>query len=778
MEPVQAKPVRPEEAAGRTIVSIEWKGLLRLTQQTLEQKMETRPGRLFQPTALERDVKRLVEEGYVSQMEWKIALVPDGVTVQMTVRENEEIRKVRFEGLKAFGKDEIEGLQLKAGKFVSDYLLHLDRDTIRDKYLEKGYAFVKVDASFTPERDVVHRIEEGPQVFVRDVRVEGCQTISPSDCTAVMRTSDSIILSIPLAGELWLSHESYVEEQLKYDLDRIKNFVLRAEGFLDGEVKIRALEYHENQTQVVIVLQVIEGPKYQVRRLGFEGNALLPSDELRQSLRLKEGEPYALKYLRSDVKAIEEAYGEKSYLATTVEPRATFLETPGDVDLLYRIEEGVKTKVGLIRIEGNSKTRDDVIRRSLMLEPGESFNTKKLRRSIDRLNGLGYFAPVEHRFEDSALPESKDLVLDVKEQGTGQFILGGGISSNVGFIGRLGLEQRNFDLTRVPESGVDVLEGNAFAGGGQFFRLLLQPGARNSRYSLQFEEPWMYGTPISFGLQLFASDSGRFFFQEERRGGSIDLGRRWENGFRIGMAFSTEGIKISDISSTAPQDVFDVEGRSRLSSIGPRVSYDRRNSVVFPTAGYKLGLSTEFAGHAVGGDYDFVKVVLEGDTFTTLYTTETKAKHVLHLGLQAAGAEANGRPERLPVFERFYAGGGGSVRGFEFRTISPKDRGEPIGGHGLLAGTAEYLFPLYRPEFRGESLQVLTGVVFADAGNVTMDLNRLHATTFRSSAGFGIRIAVPGLGPAPIAFDFGFPLHKEPGDDRQVVSFNLGYFFF
>ncbi|MBI5367526.1 MAG: outer membrane protein assembly factor, partial [Planctomycetes bacterium] len=313
---------------------------------------------------------------------------------------------------------------------------------------------------------------------------------------------------------------------------------------------------------------------------------------------------------------------------------------------------------------------------------------------------------------------------------------------------------------------------------GQFFRISAQPGAARSRYGIDFREPWFFGEPIGFSVSAFYFSKRRFFFDEERFGGTVGFDKRFDDipGFTVGVNFRGERIQIGNIDSDAPEAAFTVAGGSNLIALEPWAEWDLRDSAIFPSEGHDVRLTTTAAG--LGGDYYFLRADLVLEKFWTMYKTETDGKHVLALVGRGGISGPYGPSNEVPIFERYFAGGTGSARGFQFRTISPKDEfGNELGGNALLSATAEYSMPIYRTEVRGRELDILRGAVWLDAANVETNWQQFEPRHFRISAGFGVRFQVPQLGQVPIAIDIGFPLKKEEGDETQLVQLNLGTYF-
>jgi outer membrane protein insertion porin family len=247
------------------------------------------------------------------------------------------------------------------------------------------------------------------------------------------------------------------------------------------------------------------------------------------------------------------------------------------------------------------------------------------------------------------------------------------------------------------------------------------------------------------------------------------LGKRIEADTNVRFSYRLEEVKVNGVDAGAPQDVYDVKGTSILSGLSVNLTLDTRDDFITPTRGYSVEINYELVGLFLGGDHDFSQANIRLAWFQTLYTTESNYKHVLNLGMRIGLADDHSPSKFVPIFERFFAGGATSIRGFEYRSVGPKVGDDPIGGNFMLLGTAEYGFPVYKDTLRG--------VLFVDAGNVIPQVDDTILDEMRVSVGFGFRVKVPMLGPRPFAFDFGFPIRKEHGDDVQIFSFSFGKSF-
>lgn len=354
-----------------------------------------------------------------------------------------------------------------------------------------------------------------------------------------------------------------------------------------------------------------------------------------------------------------------------------------------------------------------------------------------------------------------DLDVILSEAQTGRLMLGVAVNSDAGLVGQILLDEQNFDWTRFPTSWDDFASGRAWRGGGQRFRIEAAPGTQVHRYLVSFQEPYLMDTPVSLGL------SGSFFdrryqdWDEQRLGGRVSLGYQWvENDLSTAISYRGENIKISEVGPAPIDELADVDGDNVLHGFKWTIANDTRDSAFLATEGHFLQLELE----EVVGSFEYPRAILEGRKYFLLHERpDHSGRNVLTLASRV-GVTGND----TPIFENFFAGGYSTLRGFDFRGASPVrlPEGVQVGGEFMWVNTVEYLFPLTADD-------MIHGVAFVDFGTVEEKI-AIHGENFRIAPGFGLRITVPAMGPAPIALDFAFPIAKADTDDEQVFSFNIG----
>ena len=400
-----------------------------------------------------------------------------------------------------------------------------------------------------------------------------------------------------------------------------------------------------------------------------------------------------------------------------------------------------------IKIRGNVKTKDVVIRRELRIHPGERFDGEKLRRSKERLQNLGFFEEVSYDTEDTPSPDKKDLVVEVKESKTGAFSFGGGYSTVDQFVGFVEIEQKNFDWKNWPY----------FTGAGQDLRFRASIGTITSGFDLSFTDPWVFDYPVSFGFDAYKRSHKRdedvgYGYDEDVTGGDLRLGKEISEYLRGDLTYRIDRIDISNITDNATNDLKKDVGKNTISSLTPALTFDSRDNVFDTRKGDLLTGSVDWAGGPFGGDKDYWKFFGRASHYFPLPRDST-----LELRVRVGLSKPYGDSDSIPIYERFFAGGAYTIRGYEERAVGPVDPAskDPLGGESMLVGNIEYTYPLF---------SFLKAAAFYDIGNVWAKMNDIGSGGLKSGFGLGVRIRTP-IG--PILLDYGIPLNKAPGEDKK-----------
>ncbi len=352
-----------------------------------------------------------------------------------------------------------------------------------------------------------------------------------------------------------------------------------------------------------------------------------------------------------------------------------------------------------------------------------------------------------------------DLELTGYPARTGRIMLGGAVNSDAGVTGQVTVDERNFDICRFPTSFQDLFSGTAFRGRGQTLRLEAAPGSEFQRYMATFVEPSIFNRPISMSVSGFLYDRRFNDWDEQRLGGRVGLGYRITPDLSLSVAAGGQNVDISQPAVPTPQQLTDVLGDNALYSGEVSLTHDTRNSPILASRGHFF----DFTYEQVFGDFDYANFELAFRQYWTLTErADGSGKQTL-----SYSTEVGFSGEDTPIFENYFAGGYATIRGFEFRGASPVDipTGVEVGGRFQFLNSVEYMFPITADD-------AFRGVAFVDFGTVEQDIE-INADQFRVAPGLGLRVAIPMLGPAPLAFDFAYPVAKADTDQLRVFSFYM-----
>ncbi len=355
-------------------------------------------------------------------------------------------------------------------------------------------------------------------------------------------------------------------------------------------------------------------------------------------------------------------------------------------------------------------------------------------------------------------PQTADVDITTLETTTGRFNIGAGVNSDLGVTGQIVIDERNFDLFRLPRSWDDFISGRAFRGAGQALRIEAIPGSLVQRYSVSFTEPYLFSTPVSMSTSGFLFDRIYQDWMEQRLGGRLAFGYRLTPDLSTALSIRAEEVKVYQPRVAGVAALDSVVGDNSLYSGRVSITHDTRDFPFAPTEGHLLELSYE----QVFGDFDYSRFEADYRRYFLLKErADGSGRHTLGviLGGGISGAAT-------PLFENYFAGGFSTLRGFTFRGASPVEAGVVVGGRLRILGSVEYIFPLTQDD-------MIKGVLFTDFGTVERDLT-VRTENFRVAPGFGLRVNVPALGPAPLAFDFAFPVARADTDELRVFSFFVG----
>ena len=733
--------------APNTVIEVQIKGNDQVQEVAIRVHIQTRVGAEYKEELVRQDKQKLLETGQFVSVKVTSTKTNKGYIVTYEVKEHPLVTGLVFIGNKSIAEEDLKKeLTLRRDKALDDDKIREGLKAIEAKYKTEGFARVRVTFA-KDDRKVVYKIVEGPRVTIREVRFKGNEHFWG--------------LKLRLKTEVWRKIWPFVDgyydqEKIDRDIITLRNLYV-AEGFLDAEV-LRELEYSTDKSRITLTYVIRQNQRYRVNKVTFEGSNIFEHDELLKDLKLRKDAYYTAEGQEFDTRRLQEKYGRVGYIYAVVSPSKKFKVKPGLVDVIYKISESDQYRVGEVIIRGNNITQDRVIRRQIKVFPEQLFNTVALKRSQQRLKELMLFDTVEIT-RVGREPGRRNALVEVSEGKTAEFLIGAGVSSSHGLLGNVSFRQRNFDILNWPKGWREFMTAQGWKGAGQTFSIVAQPGVELMRYHIEWFDPMLFDLPYSAGAKVFGFSRNRKDYDESRLGAVVSVGHRFKNRWYGELATRVEGIRINDVDADAATELQDVDGSHLLVGLKGSLTRNRTDSRWLPSTGDRLRFSAE----QVGGDFDFTVFQAAYSRYHTLLTDSRDRKHIL-----AARSKVGVIAGDAPIFERFYGGGMGSIRGFDYRGISPRSgvNEDAVGGDFMVFLGGEYSFPVFSRDVRG--------VVFLDTGTVEKDMN---LTTYRAAVGFGIRWIVPIFGPMPMSFDFAIPLSKDPQDDTQVFSFSLGWMF-
>ncbi|MFL6554192.1 MAG: outer membrane protein assembly factor BamA [Chthoniobacterales bacterium] len=732
-------------------MEVEYTGPATISKERILAQMRTKVGQVYSNEIVQEDIKALYKTGYILNVRIFAQPQGDGVKVIVAVQTRSIVREIEITGAERVKPKRLrKEIKVKLNHAVDEQALEESREKIVEVYQGHGYNDVSVQFRVDPIDEkrgtarVVFTVNEGVKGAISQIRFQGNAHISDRTLRKQMKTRGrTLIYFVDKTGRL-------DEVQLEQDLDKIREYY-QNHGFIDVEIK----EVRKDRTPkgpMIITIVILEGPQYHVHKLTISGYEHSTEARIRAFLKMKEGSVYSPKQLRDDAKAVADAYGSGGYVDLVITPEGT-PAGPALIDVHYTIEEGTRSFVNRVNIEGNTRTKDKVIRREVLVAPGDVFNTVRVDTTKKRLENLGYFAKVETYPEDTDIPGRKDLTILVQEKRTGSLSFGGGFSTVDKLVGFAELTQGNFDMFNWP----------SFTGGGQKFRLRLQYGTERKDFILTITEPYFLDRRLALSGSAFYNEANYLSSQYDQRnyGFTFEL-RKPLTAYMYGtLGYTLQDIDIFNVDPSSSEFIQSQAGSTVESKLFGSIVYDSRDNPLLSRRGHRITFSPAMTGGFLGGDTQIYGLDLEGSQYFHL-PWDT----ILLINGEVATVSQWGNNNEVPIYERLFLGGSNNLRGFPFREIGPKDEnGEPTGGQSMARATIEWTFPI---------IEKARGAVFYDTGFVNSDAWSFGFNHMASDIGIGLRLDLP-IG--PLRLDYGYPVMRDGYNGGGHFNFNVGYQF-
>ena len=731
------------------IKDIRVEGIQRTEAGTVFSYMPVKVGDTLNDEKAAATIKALFATGFFKDVQLEHE---NGVLI-VQVQERPAIGQIEFNGLKEFSKDQIkEGFKqigLAEGRIFDRALLDKAEQELKRQYLSRGKYAAEVKTTVTPlERNRVaiqFDVNEGEAAKIRQINIVGAKTYREKDLLALFT------LTPPTWLTWYTKNDQYSKQKLAGDLETLRSYYLNR-GYLEFNIDSTQVQISPNKRDIYITVNINEGKRYTVSDIKVAGDLTLKEADLRKLIKLHSGEVFSREKLTESSKAIADRLGNAGYAFANVNAVPEMDKVNQRVAFTFFIDPGRKVYVRRISIAGNTKTRDEVIRREVRQSEGGWYAEDKIKRSRERLDHLDYFKSVN--IETPAVPGTTDQVdmnISVEEKATGSIMAGAGFASGEGLILSGSVSQSN------------VL------GSGNFLAVQVNTSKINKVYSLSYTNPYYTDDGVSLGFGAYVRDtdlsslSTVASYTTKSKGVNVSTGvpLNETDNINFGLGFDHTGLTLASTAAQSYVDFINTFGTS-YSTLSGNVSWarDSLNNRVMPTSGIVQRASGEVG--LPGGNLQYYKLNYQHQWYHPV------AKDYA-LMLSGQIGFANGlRGEPLPFFKNYFAGGVTSVRGYKAGTLGPKDtNGDAIGGTKQLLANAEFFLPM--PGI-GQDKSVRLSVFF-DAGEVG---SAFSASELRYSTGVGVNWISPV---GPLRFSLAKPLNAKPGDQKEAFQFQLGSVF-
>ncbi len=696
-------------------------------------------------------LKALYATGFYSD----VRLESENDVLVVFVVERPAISQIEINGAKEFTKENLkDGLKqvgISESKIFDRSVLDRAEKEIKRQYTSRGFYSSKVTTTVTPlERNRVSltfTIDEGEVSKIVDINIIGASAFSES----------TLLKEFELTTGGWLSwftkDDQYSKQKLSGDLEKLRSYYLNR-GYLEFNIDSTQVSITPDKEKIYIGINLNEGPVYKLGDIKFAGDLKIPEEEMRSLLLFKPGETFSRQRIVDSVKAINDRLGNDGYSFANINPVPDLDKDKKIATFTLFVDPGRRVYVRRINVQGNSRTRDEVVRREMRQMEAGWYSIDKINRSKERLDRTGFFEEVT--VETPAVPgttDQVDLNVTVKERNTGSLQFGLGYS-----------QAEKLTLS------ASVSQANIFGSGNQLsFRI--NNGTVSKVYEVSYLNPYWTADGISRGFDLFRRDLNTESLNTgDYRSSTTGAGVRFGvpvteyDAINFGVGFERNDIVLDSLSPPAYIDYVSQFG-TRSTTIRGSLGYarDTRDSIYFPTRGYLLEAGAE--GGLPGGDIKYYRVQTHAQ-----YLRPVWGPIVLSANYEFGFANGYGG-KSLPFFKNFYAGGVDSVRGFEQSSLGPRDaNGSYTGGNRRMVGSLELLFPM--PGVKTDkSVRIST---FIDAGNVWAAYEDIKLKDLRSSVG----VAVSWFSPVgPLKFSLSKPLKQKPEDKIERFQFLLGRVF-
>ncbi len=765
-----------------TIKDIRVEGIQRTEAGTVFSYLPVRVGEVFNDEKSTAAIKALFATGFFKDVKIEV----EGEVLVVLLDERPSISSVDFTGIKEFEKDTLvkalKDIGVGESRIFDKASVDRAEQELKRQYLSRGLYGVKVTTTVTPiERNrvtIAFVVDEGEVSRIRQINIIGNKAFSDSELRGVLALTTPGLMT-------WYSKaDQYSKQKLTGDIETLRSYYLNR-GYLEMAVESTQVSISPDKKDIFITINIVEGEKYKVGQIKFEGEMFGREEELKSLLQLKPGDVYSGERLAETTKLITERLGTFGYAFANVNANPDIEREKREVGFTMMIDPGKRVYVRRMNISGNTKTRDEVVRREFRQFESSWYDGNKIKLSRDRVDRLGYFKEVNIETPEVAgTPDQVDVNLSVVEKPTGNFLIGAGYSQADKLSLTASIQQANF------------------AGSGNTVGIDVNTTKANRTISFSQTNPYFTDDGVIRSYDLYhrttnpnAATTG--YFKIQTTGGKLSFGVPFSEMDTVFFGLGLERTNI-EVDRTSPylyrKYVFDLGNRTDLDvpvTVNGVVTFpsaraaanavpftvawqrDSRDSAISPTSGryQRANLEIDFIGSV-----KFFRATYQHQYFHPLFRKLTLAWNgEVNYGRGLGGAD-------YPVYKNFYAGGIGSVRGYETSTLGPREllairdekgvitgyqTGDSVGGSTRIFGNLELQLP-----FPGSGTdKSMRWFVFADAGNVFAEKEKIKLGDFRASVGMGLSWISPF---GPLRLSYGKPLNAKPGDRLQRFQFQIG----
>ncbi len=730
------------QATGQRINEIRVLGTERIEPSTVLTYMDVRVGDNMTEDTLDRALKSLFGTGLFAD----VTLRQKGNVLEVTLVENPVINQVAFEGNDKISDDELMAeVQARPRQVLTRNKVQSDVNRLYQVYQRNGRFSVNIDPKVIKldqnRVDLVFEVTEGDVTVVKGIRFVGNHAYD----------DDKLRSEISTKEDRWYrflaTDDRYDPDRIKYDEEQLRKFYL-SQGYADFRVVSSAAELSKERDEFYVTFMIEEGDRYHVGDVKITSSLRdFDASALASEITFKEGEWYNATEVEHSIDQITTALEKNQFLFVNVRPDTSRDREKRLVSINFQITETSPVYVERIDVNGNVRTLDRVVRREFSLAEGDPFSKTKLAKSEQAIRDLGYFETVNVETSQGSAPDKTVLNVDVQEKSTGELSIGAGFSTADGPLADFRIRERNF------------------LGKGQDLTLAATVAGERTEFDFSFTEPYFLGRDFSAGVDLFHITrdlQDESSYDQRRTGGALRVGYPLSEHWRQSFRYRIEQNDIYNVDVDASRFIRDQDGERMTSAISQRLTYDNRDSVMFPTNGLNAWLDAEWAG--LGGDASYLSGQLGASYFYPIADRWI-------LNVLGEGGVISGLSEDVEINERFFLGGA-TLRGFERAGVGPRDSltDDSLGGNYFYRGSVEMSFPVGLPEEMG-----VLGHGFTDFGSL-WDLDENDPSiqdegSLRATAGMGISWRSP-MG--PVRADVAIPYAKENYDREEVFRFSFG----